>query len=88
MTTALRVACGRCGDVDVPIERGRLVVDMAATDAGPGHDCRVQFSCPRCASVGSATIDDRAAMLLMSAGIAMVTPTVPQHPVGEAPGSA
>ena len=84
MTTALRVVCRRCGDVEVPIEHGRLVVSMASTEPGTA----LQFECPRCSAVGSATIDDRAATLLMSAGIAMVTPTVPQHPVGEAPGSA
>jgi hypothetical protein len=83
MTTALRVACISCGDVDVPIERGRLVVGMTASEAGTA----LHFDCPRCATVGQATLDDRAATLLMAAGITMVTSPVPQHPVGEAPGS-
>ena len=83
MSTALRVVCRRCGDVDVPVERGRLVVSMASSEAATA----LRFECPRCATVGSAAIDDRAASLLMSAGIAMVSEAVPQHPVGEAPGS-
>jgi hypothetical protein len=84
MTTDLRVVCRRCGDVDVPIERGRLVVSMASTEPRT----ELQFECPRCATVGSATIDDRAATLLMTAGVTMVGSTAPRRTVREAPGSA
>ena len=79
MTTALRVTCRQCGDVDATIDRGRLVIAASAQEAG----AVVQFDCPRCGSLGSGPVDGRAVSLLLAAGITLVAPTAEPHSVGE-----
>jgi|1185.fasta_scaffold13309_1 predicted RNA-binding Zn-ribbon protein involved in translation (DUF1610 family) len=76
MATVLRLTCPQCGDVDVPIDGGRLVI--SGTESGSD----LQFDCPRCGAAGVERLDDRAASLLMAAGICMVASSLPQHPVG------
>jgi hypothetical protein len=79
MTTALRVTCGNCGDVEVPLDHGRLVLGLSPRAAAAS----LQFDCPRCRSVGTESVDERAVGLLLKAGISVVAPSPHQHRVGE-----
>jgi hypothetical protein len=81
MTTALRVTCRRCGDVDVPIDHGRLVLGLSSDDAA----ATLQYDCPRCRTTGTEPLGERAVSLLLKAGIAVVAPSPRQHRVGGTP---
>ena len=79
MTTALRITCANCGDVEVPLERARLVLGLSARTAAAS----LQYDCPRCGTAGTDGVDERATGLLLKAGISVVAPSPHQHRVGE-----
>jgi predicted RNA-binding Zn-ribbon protein involved in translation (DUF1610 family) len=79
MTTALKVTCRQCGDVEVPLQGSHLVV--AVSPQQPRAE--LEFVCPMCGAVGVHSADQRAVSLLLAAGISVVAPRPEPDSVGE-----
>ncbi|HKC27847.1 MAG TPA: hypothetical protein VKB75_07525 [Jatrophihabitans sp.] len=79
MSTALKVTCRQCGDVEVPLQGTHLLVAVSPQQP----QAQLQFGCPTCGSVGVQPADQRVVSLLLAAGISVVAPRPEADSVGE-----
>lgn len=71
MAATVITTCGRCGDVELPVAGARLLVPAE------GEPTAVQFACPQCGTPQRQTLNERATLLLMRAGVVLSTDAGP-----------
>lgn len=63
VSTTIKVDCGRCGTVELPLAGARLV------PLGPHGSTVVDYTCPVCTFSYRQELGERATLLLMHAGV-------------------
>jgi phage FluMu protein Com len=72
MVAMVKALCARCGPIELPVESASVMVPTAA-----GTQALLEFDCPRCGAHRTESLDERATMLLLHAGVTVGAAAAP-----------